>query len=328
MKISLHFLGIALSLLTAHAPLQSQGGGPGSEPVSKQDKDLGDIVKAEDIFKHVSKDKGFVTLKTKAKDDLPLTADIYPGKSAAATMILLFHQAGSSRGEYRKIAPRLQAKGYNCLSLDARSGNGIRWGVTNVTSAFAVRRKLDQSYDAARQDLERSLAWVREMEFTGPIVLWGSSYSAALVLLMAQPKADGKKITGVVTFSPGEYLAKKGVVTKAVPKIEVPIFMTCSRAETQGTVGPFIKLMKNKRSVFFLPETGKHGSRFLTLTDSKEEVMKKDAMEAWKQVFAFLADVAPPLPKKGAAKGKDAADGPQVPATQKSQQPASRKGRD
>ena len=325
--LSLTLLGIALGLLLPPC-LPAQGSGPESEPLGQQEVDLGDIVKAADIFKHVVKDKGYVTLVTRSKDGLPITADIYPGKSPAATMILLFHQAGSSRGEYRKIAPRLQAKGYNCLALDARSGNGVRWGVTNVTAAHALRRKLDQSYLAARQDLERTLTWVREMEFTGPLVIWGSSYSAALVLLMAQPDADGKKIAAAVTFSPGEYLGKMGVVTKAVPRIEVPIFMTCARSETRRTVGPFVKSMKNKRSEFFLPETGKHGSSFLTLTLSKEEVVKKDAMEAWKRLFAFLADVAPPLPKKAPEKGKkDAPDEP-APTTRKSGQPASRKGRD
>ncbi len=330
MKSSSLLSSLALALGLFCAPLTTQTPSAGSEPeLQNQDEsNLGDIVKAKDIFKHVRKDKGYVTLETKSKDGLPLTADIYPGASPAATMILLFHQAGSSRGEYRKIAPRLQAKGYNCLALDARSGNGIRWGATNVTSAHALRRKLDQSYDAALQDLERSVAWVREMEFSGKIVIWGSSYSAALVMLMAQPETLGKKIAGVLAFSPGEYLKKKGVVTKAVPRIEVPIFMTCARAEAKRSLGPFVKLMKNKRSEFFLPETGKHGSRILTFTDSNEEILKKDALEAWKRVFAFLSDVAPPLPAKRPASGRKPVDLPLKNTTRPASKPASRKGRD
>lgn len=320
------FLRACLSLCLLTAPLSLHAQSPA--PDKQQEPDLGDIVKAKDIFRHVTKDKGYVTLETKSKDGLPLTADIYPGASAAAPMILLFHQAGSSRGEYRKIAPRLQAKGYNCLALDARSGNGVRWGVTNVTSAHALRRKLDRSYLAARQDLERSLAWVREMEFTGPLVIWGSSYSAALVLLMAQPEADGKKIVGVLAFSPGEYLGKKGLVTRAVPRIQVPVFMTCARAEARRTLAPFVKLMKNPQSGFFLPNTGRHGSSILTMTKAKEEVLRKDAAETWKRVLRFLAQVAPTKANQAPrAKTRPAPETPQ-PTRKPASRTASRRGRD
>lgn len=322
------FVRACLSVCLLTTPLSLHAQGPDSKPGTQQEPDLGDIVKAKDIFAHVTKDKGYVTLETKSKDGLPLTADIYPGASASAPMILLFHQAGSSRGEYRKIAPRLRAKGYNCLALDARSGNGVRWGVTNVTSAHALRRKLDRSYLAARQDLERSVAWVREMQFTGPLVIWGSSYSAALVLLMAQPDADGKKIHGVLAFSPGEYLGKKGLVTRAVPRIQVPIFMTCARAEAKRTLAPFVKLMKNPQSGFFLPNTGRHGSSILTMTQAKEQAMRKDASETWTRVFGFLALVAPtkanPAPR---ADTRPAAPTPK-PTSKPASQAASRRGRD
>lgn len=40
-------------------------------------------------------------------------------------LILLFHQAGSSKAEYATIAPRLAAAGYTSLAIDQRSGGSL-----------------------------------------------------------------------------------------------------------------------------------------------------------------------------------------------------------
>ena len=40
------------------------------------------------------------------------------------SFIVMFHQAGWSRGEYREIAPKLVAKGYRVLAVDQRAGRG------------------------------------------------------------------------------------------------------------------------------------------------------------------------------------------------------------
>ncbi|MEM8975296.1 MAG: hypothetical protein AAGD43_24815, partial [Pseudomonadota bacterium] len=126
-----------------------------------------------------------ITLR--AADGLVVTADVYQTKQASnAIWIVLAHQAGASRGEYRTIAPRLNELGYNAVALDQRSGRAFA-GVTNKTSALAKVQKKGRSYIAARPDLEAGIAWARE-QTSGPVVLWGSSYSAALALLMAGEK--------------------------------------------------------------------------------------------------------------------------------------------
>ena len=46
-----------------------------------------------------------------SSDSLEITADFYEAK-AEFPYVLLFHQAGSSRGEYRDVAKRFQKLGY------------------------------------------------------------------------------------------------------------------------------------------------------------------------------------------------------------------------
>lgn len=52
-------------------------------------------------------------------------------------MILLFHQAGSSKAEYATISPRLVAAGYSALAIDQRSG-GELFGSNETAAALAA----------------------------------------------------------------------------------------------------------------------------------------------------------------------------------------------
>jgi dienelactone hydrolase len=147
----------------------------------------------------------------KAKDGLSITADFYPGKNKSAPMMLLCHQARSSRGEYRPIAPRLQKLGFACLALDQRSGK--EWsGVVNETAKRALAAKKPVGYLDARQDIEAGMSWIKAQGYTGKLVLWGSSYSASLVLIVA---AAHPEVHAVLSFSPGEYFRPKDRVRSA-----------------------------------------------------------------------------------------------------------------
>ncbi len=67
------------------------------------------------------------TIHLKSADGLLITADSYlPHDTNTAPLIVLFHQAGSSRGEYSEIAPRLNELGFNCIAVDQRSGEYSR----------------------------------------------------------------------------------------------------------------------------------------------------------------------------------------------------------
>ena len=63
-----------------------------------------------------------VTLK--AADGVTVYGTYYPASEPKA-LILLFHQAGSSSGEYAAIAPRLARAGYSSLAIDQRVGGNL-----------------------------------------------------------------------------------------------------------------------------------------------------------------------------------------------------------
>jgi alpha-beta hydrolase superfamily lysophospholipase len=182
-----------------------------------------------------------------SSDRVSISALVYEAAQAKA-VILLFHQAGSSKAEYATIAPRLAAAGYTALAIDQRSGGSL-YGPNETVSRLGK----PATYEETKPDLVAALDWAVPQHL--PVVLWGSSYSAALVFEVAAEHAD--RVSAVIAFSPGEYLRKSGAV---------------AAAKTQ-----------------FVPKFGVHGSS--TLIEARDP---KGAAENWDHVLAFLAALPKP----------------------------------
>lgn len=68
--------------------------------------------------------------------------------------------------------------------------------------------------------MEAVLNWAKKQEL--PVILLGSSYSAALVFRVAADPV----LEAVLAFSPGEYLGGDAAVAAAARKVKAPIFVT------------------------------------------------------------------------------------------------------
>ena len=140
------------------------------------------------------------TINFLSKDGLELTADLYIPYTNSAPLIVLFHQARWSRGEYQEIAPKLNVLGFNCMAVDLRSGGEVN-GVQNASFIKAQQEMKPTRYVDAYQDIEAAVSYAKEYYATGKVIVWGSSYSSALVLKYAGDHLD--KVDAVLSFSPG-----------------------------------------------------------------------------------------------------------------------------
>ena len=221
----------------------------------------------------------------KSADDLLITADRYtPHTTDTTPLIMLFHQAGSSRGEYNEIAPRLNKLGFNCIAVDLRSGEYSR-GKDNETAIAAGKRGLPTSYADALPDIIAALHYAQKHYSNSRIIAWGSSYSASLVIKVAgdQPQL----LDGLLAFSPGEYFSHLGKsktwIRDSAKKIKAPTFITSSKNEAADW-SPIYDVINSTIRHSFIPETaGKHGSKAL---------WKKyaDSPAYWDAVTEFLDD--------------------------------------
>jgi dienelactone hydrolase len=217
----------------------------------------------------------------KASDGVTVHGLYYKAAKPRA-LILLFHQAGSSKDEYSTIAPQLVKAGFSALAIDQRSGDGM-FG-TNETAA-ALGRKAD--YLEARPDLKAALDWARQQKL--PIILWGSSYSSSLIFPLAASNPQG--VIALLAFSPGEYFADKTMIRAAAAKVKVPVFVASANTKDEtGEADPVMAaLPKSGRNVRFVPAHGVHGSSMLI--PSRNPAGAEENMRA---VLSFLDRVAPP----------------------------------
>lgn len=221
-----------------------------------------------------------------AADGLTVYGYYWGGSDKTRPIVLLFHQAGASAAEYTPIAPRLNKDGFDCLAIDQRAG-GSMFDVTNQTAA-GVGTHPDGFLDALK-DLEAALKWAKTTRPKSKVIVWGSSYSAALVFLLA--KEHPADITAILSFSPGEYLGRQGMVANAAAAVHQPTYITCApNPAEEANARHIYNALGSTDKTLYIPKAGVHGSS--TLRDDKDAA---GADDNWKAVEKFLDKIKGPI---------------------------------
>lgn len=223
----------------------------------------------------------------KTPDGVTILGDLYE-RTKEGPIILLFHQAGSNaRGEYGPIIPRLILMGYNVLAIDQRSG-GQQFGSYNRTIAQLPDTSFYQEYGYcdAYNNLEGALDFVMANGFTGKKIIWGSSYSAALVVQLASKRAGD--IAGALAFSP----ASGGPLEACKPDdyfatITVPLLILRPPSEMEvESVQLQADLARSHQLEVFVGKYGRHGSSMLV-----KDRVGHSVEDTWEAVITFLNKV-------------------------------------
>lgn len=204
------------------------------------------------------------TIEFDSLDGLQITADFYGDrKDKQRPLICLFHQAQWSRGEYREIAPKLVEMGFNCLAADARSGQEVN-RVVNETAKRSTAQgdEVGFQFIKAYPDIVATLKYADQHLADGPLIAWGSSYSAALVL-KASANNPGL-VQGTLSFAPNATAPwTKSWILKDARKLDHPVFMTAAKVE-QRKWQPILAAVPETLRNSYVPVTeGNHGSRAL-----------------------------------------------------------------
>lgn len=213
-------------------------------------------------------------------DEVLVTADLYMDENnLEAPFIVLFHQAGFSRGEYNKTADKFVELGFNCLAVDQRSGDRVN-GVINQTHKLAVEQKLPTNYIDAMPDIEAAVNYVSDNLDAEQLFVLGSSYSASLALVFAAQNPD--MLDGVLAFSPGEYFEyDERVISDYASELMTPVFVTSAKNEYENWKGIYNAIPDGDK-VKYIPEVESiHGSRALWETTEGYEA-------CWEAVVRFL----------------------------------------
>lgn len=209
----------------------------------------------------------------KTSDDRIVVGNLYD-IGANKPVILLGHQAGSNKYEYADIAPKLNAMGFNALAIDL-TGGGKFAAHNNETLDRGTDVNNDRQLIQRRTGQEMNIAVdYLHKKYNQKVIVWGSSLSANFAILVTARNENAK---AAISFSG---LANQ--LSKVIPQIEKPLFMTSSKEEE-----PRLKLLMSKDAsqsniVVFIPKSeGGHGSKVLWNEQPHAE-------EYWIAVKAFL----------------------------------------
>jgi dienelactone hydrolase len=219
------------------------------------------------------------TVRFSASDGLLVTADEYivnPGNP----YVLLFHEQGSSRGEYGTIARRLCKLDFNCLAVDLRNGGSDNY-VSNETARRLRESNLDSGPGGVEKDVLAAIQYAEEQS-DYPLVLFGSGANGSLSLKMAL--ADSS-VRAVVALSPGEYFLPDLKIQDAISDLRKPVFITCSKAE-YPYVSELASGMDQEYVTLFEPKqgTGERGTASFS-------VDYDDNTEYWIALILFLKEL-------------------------------------
>jgi len=192
-----------------------------------------------------------------SEDGIQITADKYL-INEEYPYILLFHQAGSSRGEFRDIAEKFLKLRYNCLAVDLRSGDNSNF-LNNETASRARSAGKSVKFLDARIDMVAAIDYAHDLN-SRDVILLGSSYSASLALLEG---LNHPKVGAIIAFSPGEYFGDDLRLEDTLKTCSKPLFVAVTKREE-----PYVKQMLTAFSeedyTLFQPDTlGVHGARAL-----------------------------------------------------------------
>lgn len=217
-------------------------------------------------------------VKFPSKDGVTITADMYEA-DPSYPWVVLFHMAQSSRGEFQRIAPKLNKLEVNCIAVDLRSGKENNF-IVNETYVLAKNTGLGTTYMDAEVDMKAAIekAYLIARK---PVIIFGSSYSASLALKLA---AEMPQVKAVVAFSPGEYFGKELDVAEAAAGLTKPTFIACGSDEKKYT-DKIASAVKSPKKIYFAPgKGGAHGSKCLDKETDGET-------EYWIQMINFIQTV-------------------------------------
>jgi len=214
-------------------------------------------------------------VKFPSKDGVTITADMYEA-NPDFPWIVLFHKAQSSRGEFQRIAVKLNKLELNCMAVDLRSGKEANF-IVNETYVLAKETGLGTDYMDSEIDMKAAIekAYLIARK---PVIILGSSYTASLAIKLG---SEMSQVMAVVAFSPGEYFGKKLDVEKAASSLTKPTFIACGSDEKKYT-DPIANAIRSKKKIYFAPpKGGGHGAASLEKgTDGETDY--------WVQLINFI----------------------------------------
>jgi len=142
---------------------------------------------------------GAQTVAIDSPDGVKIVGTFLESAKANSPAVLLLHQWESDRHSYDDFAKRLQAKGFNVLSID---GRGFGESVKMADGKTVAPERTDAAVKGMLGDVNSAFEFLSKQKNVDPsrVGIVGASYGSSLAIIYA---ADNPKVKAVALLSPG-----------------------------------------------------------------------------------------------------------------------------
>jgi dienelactone hydrolase len=220
-----------------------------------------------------------ITITYYSSDGLLITADEYLTSDTLA-YVILFHDQGSSRGEFSDIAHRFQKMNFNCLAVDIRNGGNTNF-LANETAKRCRAEGFNRSVNDIEEDIEASLKYAFEKSGE-QVILLGAGANGSLAMKIAK---ENNFVKASIALSPGEYFQPYLSIEDAIAGIQKPILITASKMEFSYQEKILSKVSNDYKTIY-APE-GHEGARGTNALLSDNE----SSGDYWLALLLFFKDL-------------------------------------
>jgi dienelactone hydrolase len=232
---------------------------------------------------------GAQTVAIDSPDGVKIVGTFFESTKANSPAVLLLHQWQSDRHSYDDFARRLQAKGFNVLSID---GRGFGESVKTADGKPVAPERTDAAVKGMLGDVGAAFDFLSKQKNVDPsrVGIVGASYGSSLAIIYA---ADNPKVKAVALLSPGLNYFGNMATEPAVRKYgDRDLFVLASKGDTESAEAAenFEKIGNTRYGFMILPVGSLHGTEMFKYRDKAEgPPVVEDAVESFLMTRLGLA---------------------------------------
>jgi len=232
---------------------------------------------------------GAQTVAIDSPDGVKIVGSFFESARANSPAVLLLHQWQSDRHSYDDFAKRLQAKGFNVLSID---GRGFGESVKTADGKPVAPERTDAAVKGMLGDVGAAFDFLSKQKNVDPsrVGIVGASYGSSLAIIYA---ADNPKVKAVALLSPGLNYFGNMATEPAVRKYgDRDLFVVASKGDTESAEAAenFEKIGNTRYGFMILPVGSLHGTEMFKYRDKTDgPPVVEDAVESFLMTRLGLA---------------------------------------
>jgi dienelactone hydrolase len=224
-------------------------------------------------------DPGFTTITIDSPDGVKIVGSFLESAKANSPAVLLLHQWQSDRHSYDDLAKRLNAKGFNVLSID---GRGFGESVKTADGKTVGPDRSDEAVKGMLGDVGAAFDFLSRQKNVDPtrVGIVGASYGSSLAVIYA---AGDQKVKAVALLSPGLNYFGNMATEPAVTKYgDRPLLLVAAQddAESADAVRKLGSIGPNDKHQVKIYDKGGHGTGIfgaeVGLQDLLDEFLSKN----------------------------------------------------